>query len=326
MRIELRSHTDCRASDAYNLALSDRRAKASANFLISKGIAANRIVGKGYGETLLLNKCDDGIECTEEEHQINRRTEFKILTMGTASKTKKATDPSDTCQCKSGNAVIKPIVNTQGIKLQGETYKEQDKSKLEGVNVLLTDNTTGKFQEIASDASGNFNFDLQPNTTYALTASKAGCASFTKVISTVNISSGVISQNIPFLCEGDVIKVENIYYDLNKYFIRPDAAKELDKLVEIFKTHPSMKVELSSHTDCRSSAQYNQTLSDNRAKASVAYIVKKGVNSSQIVAKGYGETQLLNDCACENGKVSRVCSETEHQTNRRTEVKVLSVE
>lgn len=328
MRIELRSHTDCRASDAYNLALSDRRAKASASFLVSKGIAANRIVGKGYGETLLLNKCDDGIECTEEEHQINRRTEFKILTMGTALKIKKTTDPSDTCQCKSGNAVsvAKLTGDTQGIKLQGETYKEQDKSKLEGVNVLLTDNATGKFQEVASDASGNFNFDLQPNTNYTLTASKTGCASFTKVISTVNVSNGIITQNIPFLCEGDVIKVENIYYDLNKYFIRPDAAKELDKLVEIFKTHPSMKVELSSHTDCRSSAQYNQTLSDNRAKASVAYIVKKGVNSSQIVAKGYGETQLLNDCACENGKVSRVCSEAEHQTNRRTEVKVLSVE
>ena len=246
--------------------------------------------------------------------------------MGTASKGKKATEASDTCQCKSGNVVVNPISNTQGIKLEGETYREQDKAKLGGVNVLLTDNTTNKFQEVASDSTGRFKFDLQPNTTYTLTASKAGCASFTKVITTVNVSSGIISQNIPFLCEGDVIKVENIYYDLNKYFIRPDAAKELDKLVEIFKTHPTMKVELSSHTDCRSSVLYNQTLSDNRAIAAVAYIVKKGVNNTQIVAKGYGETKLLNDCACENGKVSRVCSEAEHQTNRRTEVKVLSVE
>ncbi|MEI7831560.1 MAG: OmpA family protein, partial [Prolixibacteraceae bacterium] len=66
---------------AYNMKLSDQRAKSAAAYLYSKGIAKERIVGKGYGETLLLNKCSDGVPCTEAEHQVNRRTEFKILKM-----------------------------------------------------------------------------------------------------------------------------------------------------------------------------------------------------------------------------------------------------
>jgi outer membrane protein OmpA-like peptidoglycan-associated protein len=79
MQIELRSHTDSRASAAYNLNLSDHRAKSAAAYLYSKGIARGRIIGKGYGETKLINKCADGVPCTEAEHQVNRRTEFKIL-------------------------------------------------------------------------------------------------------------------------------------------------------------------------------------------------------------------------------------------------------
>lgn len=81
MMIELRSHTDSRASAAYNLKLSDQRAKSAAAYLFSKGIAKDRIIGKGYGESMLLNKCADGVQCSEEEHQKNRRTEFKILRM-----------------------------------------------------------------------------------------------------------------------------------------------------------------------------------------------------------------------------------------------------
>lgn len=77
--VELGSHTDCRASDDYNLSLSQRRAESAVSYIIKKGkIPANRITAKGYGETKLLNKCDDGISCSEAEHAINRRTEIKI--------------------------------------------------------------------------------------------------------------------------------------------------------------------------------------------------------------------------------------------------------
>ncbi len=78
IQIELGSHTDARGSAASNMSLSDKRAKASAKYVISKGVNENRIIGKGYGESLIINRCADGIKCSEPEHQENRRTEFKI--------------------------------------------------------------------------------------------------------------------------------------------------------------------------------------------------------------------------------------------------------
>jgi outer membrane protein OmpA-like peptidoglycan-associated protein len=79
MRIELGSHSDSRGGDAYNLTLSEKRAKSAVDYLISQGVAKERMVSKGYGETVLLNQCDDGVKCTDEQHAVNRRTEFKVL-------------------------------------------------------------------------------------------------------------------------------------------------------------------------------------------------------------------------------------------------------
>ena len=79
MKIELGSHTDAQGSDADNLVLSDKRAKAAAEYIISKGIQADRITGKGYGETRLKNKCGNGVKCPDKLHQENRRTEIQIL-------------------------------------------------------------------------------------------------------------------------------------------------------------------------------------------------------------------------------------------------------
>ena len=77
--IELGSHTDSRGNDAYNQKLSQNRANAAVAYIVSKGIAKERIKAKGYGETVLVNQCKNGIKCTDEEHQLNRRTEFKIV-------------------------------------------------------------------------------------------------------------------------------------------------------------------------------------------------------------------------------------------------------
>jgi outer membrane protein OmpA-like peptidoglycan-associated protein len=79
IRVELGSHTDSRASDSYNQTLSQNRAQAAVDYIVSKGIERSRITAKGYGESKLLNKCADGIKCTEAEHSINRRTEMKVL-------------------------------------------------------------------------------------------------------------------------------------------------------------------------------------------------------------------------------------------------------
>jgi outer membrane protein OmpA-like peptidoglycan-associated protein len=76
--IELGSHTDSRANDDYNMVLSKRRALAAVSYMVEKGIEKSRINAKGYGESMLLNKCDDGVPCSESEHNINRRTEIKV--------------------------------------------------------------------------------------------------------------------------------------------------------------------------------------------------------------------------------------------------------
>ena len=79
LRIEIMSHTDSRGSDEYNMALSQQRAQSVVNYLVNNGINRNRLVARGYGETRLKNRCANGVDCTEDEHQQNRRTEFRIL-------------------------------------------------------------------------------------------------------------------------------------------------------------------------------------------------------------------------------------------------------
>ncbi|MDO5105596.1 OmpA family protein [Capnocytophaga sp.] len=81
MKIDVRSHTDSRGSDSYNLALSDRRAKSTVKWIIDNGIDPSRITGKGYGETQLTNHCSNGVNCTPVEHQANRRSEFIIISL-----------------------------------------------------------------------------------------------------------------------------------------------------------------------------------------------------------------------------------------------------
>ncbi|MVM40059.1 OmpA family protein [Spirosoma sp. HMF3257] len=125
---------------------------------------------------------------------------------------------------------------------------------------------------------------------------------------------------VPVLLDRSVLNktfvLENIYYDLDKYNIRADASPELDKIVVILKDNPTLKLELSSHTDTRSSDAYNLKLSQNRAKAAVDYIVSQGISADRLVAKGYGETRLV---------VKNAKTEEEHQRNRRTEIKILEL-
>jgi hypothetical protein len=114
-------------------------------------------------------------------------------------------------------------------------------------------------------------------------------------------------------------RIENIYYDFDKYDIREDAKPELDKLVRIMKEN-TIVVELGSHTDCRGTNTYNDNLSQKRAESAVNYIINEGININRILAKGYGESQLLNKCG--DGVD---CTPEEHQENRRTEFKVISL-
>jgi len=112
--------------------------------------------------------------------------------------------------------------------------------------------------------------------------------------------------------KGDVLELKSIFYDYDKWNIRPDAASDLRDLVIIMKKYPSMEIELSSHTDRRGSDSYNRELAQKRAVSAKSYLVNKGIRSNRITAVGFGEERLKNPC--------KICSEADHQENRRTEV------
>ncbi|HPN70176.1 MAG TPA: OmpA family protein, partial [Saprospiraceae bacterium] len=90
MVIELGSHTDAQGENAYNQKLSQKRAESARDWLTNEGIAADRIKAVGYGESVILNKCKNGVRCTDDEHRQNRRTEFKIIAGPTTIKIKKS--------------------------------------------------------------------------------------------------------------------------------------------------------------------------------------------------------------------------------------------
>ena len=120
---------------------------------------------------------------------------------------------------------------------------------------------------------------------------------------------------------GKMLNINPIYFDYNRDNIRPDAARELDKIVKIMKENPGMVIEVASHTDSRGQYGYNQDLSQRRAQSSMKYIINHGISASRISGNGYGETQLTNQC-----EDNVACSEPEHQYNRRTEFRILKFE
>ncbi len=113
---------------------------------------------------------------------------------------------------------------------------------------------------------------------------------------------------------GQKIVLRNLYYDVNKWQVMPETAKELDKLAELMKSHPQYHVQLGSHTDSQGSAEYNLKLSRLRAKAAVDYVISKGVDKSRIAGIGYGKTQLIHKCS------PNPCTQEEQRENRRTEI------
>jgi peptidoglycan-associated lipoprotein len=115
-------------------------------------------------------------------------------------------------------------------------------------------------------------------------------------------------------------EINSIYYDLDKADIRPDAAEELDKIVQFLSDNPQMNLELGAHTDARASTGYNLKLSQRRAESAVKFIIRRGIATDRIKPKGYGESQLINECS--DGVE---CPEEMHQQNRRTEFKIIKI-
>lgn len=223
-----------------------------------------------------------------------------------------------------------------GLSLYALVTDKKTGLPLEGVQVFLTDNMTDSTLEVLTPVTGDFrralhDKKLNDRGSYSLILKKEGYFSKMVIYNTLFDKPGQydIHAKMDLGMDPEVtdlsqmIKINPINFDLNKYNIRPDAALELDKIVAIMNQYPNMIIELGAHTDCRASRAYNEKLSDRRAKASAEYIRKSITDPTRIYGKGYGESILLNDCECE-GNVKSDCSEEEHQENRRTEFKVIS--
>ncbi|MCX8479629.1 MAG: OmpA family protein [Chitinophagales bacterium] len=214
-----------------------------------------------------------------------------------------------------------PLNKITKFDLRGVVYNAGRKMPINNVRVLLEDQTSGRKEEILTDPRGSYHFDLEPEHDYVVKAATEKCGELTRDTTTRGlIGSATLIMNLPLYCTGDTIKIENIYYDLDRWSIRPDAAIELDKLFAILIAYPTMKIELRSHTDSRAPDDYNMTLSQRRATSAVNYLISKGIEVSRLIGKGYGETLLVNRCAD-----AIPCTEAEHQANRRTEFIILNL-
>lgn len=210
--------------------------------------------------------------------------------------------------------------NPPTFRLFGTARKKGTKIPVEGVTVEITRGSDLKMIKMVSDEEGKFQYKLEPNEDYHLLCTKMGCFTRTDRISTHGLK---YSQDFyaDFVVEEIIIDrpivLENIYYDFDKWEIRPDAAKELDKLVKLLKDNPTIHIEMGSHADARGSDMYNLVLSDKRAKAAVDYLISRGIDPDRLTWKGYGESVPVNECVKPVG-----CSEVKYQQNRRTEFTV----
>lgn len=228
------------------------------------------------------------------------------------------------------------------LTLRGQVQSRETQQNITASTVTLFNKCTNKSLNVTSDIMGKFVFALDCNCDYELRANKGGFEPLQLNLSSSDLDCGTESfiDKIILLYpeepetqvvetppspkrtfkKGDVIVLENLYYDFNKYEIRNDASVELDKVVRLLRRYPSMKLSLRSHTDARGANYYNQWLSRKRAEKAVEYIISKGIMGDRVRARGFGETLLTNECA--DGVE---CSEEEHQANRRTEIKILEL-
>ncbi len=225
---------------------------------------------------------------------------------------------------RSGQVIYKEIYHDDPrFTLIGETVRANDNSKLPGIGTILTNATNSKNMTQISDGEAKFVYQLEQQSDYNIVANQAGKFSQTESVTTKGLDRSktlyvTLKLGVNNLDAGAVFVLKNIHYDFDQSLIRSEAGRILDNLVNVMSQNPTLRIELSSHTDSRGKDAYNMRLSQQRADAAVNYLVNKGVERSRMVAKGYGETRLLNNCG--NGVQ---CSEDEHQANRRTEIKVL---
>lgn len=208
-------------------------------------------------------------------------------------------------------------------ELFGKITDLESKIALPGAKVTLYDDRMNNLNNMLADQNGDYSFAVECGKMYTVRAEKEDYGTNEKQV-TVAKKDGKTQLDIELekdQCKvtvgddlGKCFGIKMIYFDLDKSDIRTEAALDLEKILDVLKQYPNMKLDIRSHTDSRASFKYNEALSDRRAKSTIGWLIKNGIAPNRLTGKGYGEIQLVNKCA-DNVK----CSEEEHQMNRRSE-------
>ncbi len=209
---------------------------------------------------------------------------------------------------------------------------DKDKQPVKNAKVTLfevTGNHTGKSNTKDTGEGNTARFLLDFDKNYKVTIERDGYLPEDFEFNTVGLSGDNTIEHQVFLDKApeemqtitinEPIRLNNIYYDFDDDKILPDAEKDLQKLLDLMDQYPDMVIELASHTDSRGSDKYNERLSQRRAQSAVDWLIDRGVDPKRLIPKGYGESQILNQCV--NGVP---CTEAEHAVNRRTEFKIVA--
>jgi peptidoglycan-associated lipoprotein len=211
---------------------------------------------------------------------------------------------------------------------------DEKKKGIKGATAQLMEIIGGKdgnFKSKTNTEGNEISHSLDKDKSYKVVVSKEGYFPAEIQLNTVGITSDqsirkeVILRVLPpesdveIVTINEAIRLNNIYYDFDDDKILPDAEKDLKVLKGLMDQYGDMVIELSSHTDSRGDDTYNEKLSQRRANSAKKWLMGKGIAAARIVAKGYGEEQILNQCT--NGED---CTEDEHRFNRRTEFKILA--
>ncbi len=209
------------------------------------------------------------------------------------------------------------------ITITGVVKDKDTQELLSGAKVSIYDSSNNLLESFIVGDDASYSHVVKCSSKYFVRAEKEEYLTLEKLVSTPGKTE---TLDVPLLLEkkiktadvGDdlakVLSLNPIYFDFDQHYIRPDAAIELAKVIEVMNQYPNMKIDVRSHTDSHGNDDYNLWLSDERAKSTVKYMVAKGIAADRLTSKGYGETQPVNDCGNDSN-----CKKSEYQLNRRSE-------
>jgi len=190
-----------------------------------------------------------------------------------------------------------------------------DDEPIAGARLDLFDNLENKLKSQTTSPNGIGSITVACNQEHVVQAFKEGYESNAETVASFKDgekSIRIALRPIDAIVEGDLVKLNPILFDFDKHNIKPQAAFELDKLVELMKKNSEMVIKVEGHTDNRGTDAYNMDLSDRRAKSTVQYVISKGIAKDRISGQGFGESRPAVDCGAN-------CSEAQHQQNRRSD-------